>query len=282
MRFALKHFLGADDSDYTYEILKFFMLGAISRVFRPGVKFDYIICVIGDQGAGKSTFFRLLAVEDEWFTDDLKDLESGKVFEKLQGHWIIEMSEMLATNNARNNEAIKSFLSRQKEIYRAPYERYPKDRPRQCVFAGTTNKISFLPSDRTGNRRFLPIACRESEAEVRQRQRQFMQEDVDAGLILAFMQDYDGDKVCSKQLFREALHNEYSQPQRWQTNEINDIMNQLIRDGMLDGWRYFDSPRRFGADYGSQKGWERVIDVNEGVSTNCGFMQVTMDEDIPF
>ena len=323
VRFALKHFLGADDSDYTYEILKFFMLGAISRVFRPGVKFDYIICVVGDQGAGKSTFFRLLAVEDEWFTDDLKDLESSKVYEKLQGHWIIELSEMLATNNARSNEAIKSFLSRQKEIYRTPYERYPKDRPRQCVFAGTTNKISFLPSDRTGNRRFLPIACRESEAEVfilddeqksreyicqmwaevmeiwrsgkarlklspeieaevRHRQRQFMQEDVDAGLILAFMQDYAGDKVCSKQLFREALHNDYAQPQRWQTNEINDIMNQLIRDGTLEGWRYFDSPRRFGSDYGTQKGWERIPDVNGEMSTNCVFVQMTMDEDIPF
>jgi len=96
------------------------------------------------------------------------------------------------------------------------------------------------------------------------------------------MQDYTGDKVCSKQLFREALHNEFSQPQRWQTNEINDIMNQLIRDGTLEGWRYFDSPRRFGSDYGSQKGWERVPDVNEGVSTNCGFSQMTMDEDIPF
>ncbi|MBR3184476.1 MAG: virulence-associated protein E [Firmicutes bacterium] len=323
VRYALHRFLGADASDYTYEILKFFMLGAISRVFRPGIKFDYIICVVGDQGAGKSTFFRLLAVEDEWFTDDLKDLESGKVYEKLQGHWIIELSEMLATNNARSNEAIKSFLSRQKEIYRTPYERYPKDRPRQCVFAGTTNKISFLPSDRTGNRRFLPIACQESEAEVfildneeesreyirqmwaevmeiwrrgkvrlklspkmeaevRERQRMFMQEDVDAGLILAFMQDFTGDKVCSKQLFREALHNEFSQPQRWQTNEINDIMNQLIRDGTLEGWQYFDSPRRFGSDYGSQKGWERISDVNEGVSTNCGFSQMTMDEDIPF
>ena len=34
VRFALRHFLGADASDYTYEILKFFMLGAISRVFK--------------------------------------------------------------------------------------------------------------------------------------------------------------------------------------------------------------------------------------------------------
>ena len=40
VRYALRHFLGADDSDYTYEVLKFFMLGAVSRVFKPGIKFD--------------------------------------------------------------------------------------------------------------------------------------------------------------------------------------------------------------------------------------------------
>ena len=332
IRYALRHFLGADDSDYTYEILKFFMLGAIARVFKPGAKFDYIICVVGDQGAGKSTFFRLLAVEDEWFSDDLKDLESGKVYEKLQGHWIIELSEMLATNNAKSNEAIKSFLSRQKEVYRTPYEHYPKDRPRQCVFAGTTNKVSFLPSDRTGNRRFLPISCsekdaevfildneeesreyirqmwaevmeiwrggkarlklsKELEAEVRQRQRRFMQEDVDSGLILDFMLNFEGDQVCSKQLFREALHNEFAQPQKWQYNEINDIMNQLIRDGSLPGWRHFDSPRRFpGTDYGTQKGWDRITDavpepekdVNQQASTNEEFHQVGLREVTPF
>lgn len=59
VRYALQRYIGADTSDYTYEILKFFMLGAVSRVFLPGVKFDYIICVVGDQGAGKSFFFRL-------------------------------------------------------------------------------------------------------------------------------------------------------------------------------------------------------------------------------
>ncbi len=300
IRLALHHFLGADTSDCTGEILKLFMMGAIERVFKPGIKFDYILCLVGEQGTGKSSFFRLLAVMDEWFTDDLKDLESGKVYEKMQGHWIIELSEMLAANNAKSNEAIKSFLSRQKETYRTPYERYPKERPRQCVFAGTTNKLNFLPNDRTGNRRFLPVLCGEKEAEVfilddekssrayirqmwaeamemwkngkaqlklspeleaevRQRQHQFMQEDVDDGLILAFMQDYSGNRVCSRQLFKEALHND-TQPKRWQTNEINDIMNQLIREGLLPGWRYFDSPRRFGSDYGTQKGWERILE----------------------
>ena len=130
----------------------------------------------------------------------------------------------------------------------------------------------------------------EIEAEVRQRQRQFMQEDVDAGLILDFMLNYEGDKVCSKQLFKEALHNEFSTPQKWQYNEINEIMNQLIRDGLLPGWRYFDSPRRFGAEYGTQKGWERIRDpvpdvkpdVNHQVSTNDSFRQVELGDDIPF
>ena len=57
------------------------------------------------------------------------------------------------------------------------------------------------------------------------------------------------------------------------------------------GWRYFDSPRRFsGTDYGTQKGWERITDeapepkqdVNQQASTNDGFRQVELGDDIPF
>ena len=106
---------------------------------------------------GKSTFFRLLAVKDEWFSDDLRRLDDDNVYRKLQGHWIIEMSEMIATANAKSIEDIKSFLSKQKETYKVPYETHPADRLRQCVFAGTTNRQDFLPRDRTGNRRFIPV-----------------------------------------------------------------------------------------------------------------------------
>ena len=96
------------------------------------------------------------------------------------------------------------------------------------------------------------------------------------------MQDFTGDKVCSKQLFGKRFHNEFAQPQRWQTNEINDIMNQLIREDP-PGWRYFDKPRRFtGTDYGSQKGWEKVENVNEGMSTDGHWEQAALDEDFPF
>ena len=73
-----------------------------------------MLCLVGTQGAGKSTFFRFLAIKDEWFSDDLRDLGDKKIYEKLRGHWIMEMSEMIAAISAKSNEEIKSFLSRQK------------------------------------------------------------------------------------------------------------------------------------------------------------------------
>ena len=85
---------------------------------------------------------------------------------QMSGHWIIEMSEMLATANAKSIEEIKSFISRMKETYRTPYDKFPKDRQRQCVFGGTTNTLSFLPLDRTGNRRFLPVPLHREQAEI--------------------------------------------------------------------------------------------------------------------
>ena len=60
-------------------------------------------------------FFWLLAVKDEWFSDDLRRLDDDNVYRKLQGHWIIEMSEMIATANAKSIEEIKSFLSKDRK-----------------------------------------------------------------------------------------------------------------------------------------------------------------------
>ena len=165
IRFALHHFLGAEISDFNEECLRIFMLEAVQRVFEPGCKFELMLCLVGGQGAGKSSFFRLLSVKDEWFSDDLKKLDDENVYRKLQGHWIIEMSEMIATANARSIEEIKSFLSRQKETYKVPYEVHPEDRLRQCIFAGTTNRMDFLPRDRSGNRRFLPVQVFPEQAE---------------------------------------------------------------------------------------------------------------------
>ena len=48
---ALHRFLGAEECQFNTECLKIFMLGAISRVFHPGIKFELMLCLVGSQGA---------------------------------------------------------------------------------------------------------------------------------------------------------------------------------------------------------------------------------------
>ena len=255
IRYCLHHFLGAETDEYTFQALRLFLLGAIHRAFRPGCKFEVMLCLVGGQGAGKSTFFRLLAGKDEWFSDDLRKLDDENVYRKLQGHWIIEMSEMIATANAKSIEEIKSFLSRQKEVYKIPYETHP---------AGGW-KLTFSP---------------EMVRYLKEHQKDFMPEDTKAGMIQAFLDSYAGDTVCSKQLYKEALNHAFDEPKQWEIREINEIMNQCVT-----GWTYFSNPRSF-AGYGRQKGWERERTAtgsgNSAAEIPDGFVENTEQIEMPF
>ena len=159
IRMLLPSYLGVEDTEYTYEVMKLFMLGAISRAFKLGCKFDYMPVVLGDQGIGKSTYFRYLSGNNSWYNDNFNTVEGDKAPEKLRGMWMVEMAELLATKKAKEIESIKAFLTSTVDTYRPPYGRRTEQRPRCCVFAGTTNNSHFL-TDRTGNRRFLPLVAR--------------------------------------------------------------------------------------------------------------------------
>ena len=113
---ALRHFLGVERTPLSEEGMRVFMSGALERIYQPGCKFELVLCLVGGQGDGKSTFFKLLALRDEWFTDDLKKLDDENVVRRLQGHWIVEMAEMIATGSAKCIEENKAFLSRQKDV----------------------------------------------------------------------------------------------------------------------------------------------------------------------
>lgn len=155
--------LGAEKSEYTTAVMKLFMLGAISRVYYPGCKFDYMLVLVGNQGGGKSSFLRFLALNDDWFNDNFSTLDSSHAIENLRGMWIVELAELQATKRAKDVETIKSFITSRVDTYRAPYNRRTEQRKRMCVLAGTSNPVDFL-TDKTGNRRFLPIRCNTEHA----------------------------------------------------------------------------------------------------------------------
>ncbi len=57
IRYCLRHFLGADTDQYTYEALRLFLLGAIHRAFCPGCKFEVMLCLVGGQGSREIHLF---------------------------------------------------------------------------------------------------------------------------------------------------------------------------------------------------------------------------------
>ena len=149
-------YLGAEDTEYVRLVTRKWMCGAVARIFKPGIKFDYMLVLTGEQGIQKSTFFRILA--KDWFTDSLQDVEGNQAIEKLMGSWIIEFGELQAFSRSESN-AIKRFITSQEDRTRLAYDRRTSYLKRQCVFAGTTNKSEFL-KDETGNRRFWPVAVK--------------------------------------------------------------------------------------------------------------------------
>ena len=69
---------------------------------------------------------------------------------------MLEIAELSAFTKAKEVEAVKAFITRQRDQYRKPYSENIDDRPRRCVFVGTTNNPNFLV-DPSGNRRFYPV-----------------------------------------------------------------------------------------------------------------------------
>ena len=151
----LVDYLGADDTPYTREVTKRWLIAAVSRVMRPGCKFDYVPVLSGPMGIGKSMLVGKLG--GAWFSDNLsfEDMRDKSAAEKIQGTWINEISELKGMRKMEV-ESIKSFVSRQEDIYRPAYGRRVEHVQRGCVFIGTSNADDYL-KDITGNRRFWPI-----------------------------------------------------------------------------------------------------------------------------
>ena len=145
-----------DQAALISEIGRKWLVSAVNRILNPGCKVDSTLILLGPQGAGKSTLFRLMAHDPSWFSDSAIDVRGGRdTYSRLKGVWLYEFAELAATRT-RESESIKAFLTSQIDIYRPAYARYDIEVPRQCVFVGTSNELEIL-RDPTGARRFWPI-----------------------------------------------------------------------------------------------------------------------------
>ena len=321
IRGLLPDYLGAEDTEYTYQVWRLWMLGAVARIFQPGCKFDYTVIFQGRQGLGKSTFLQLMALNDGWFNDSLDSLDSDKAAQSLMGSWIIELAELKSlARTAGGVDSVKRFLTATQDKYRVPYERRADIFLRQSVFAGTTNKSDFL-QDETGNRRFLiiqtgvhepkknlfdPEAMNDIKAawaeavhiyktekpklllpescrkQAEELQAESMSDDGKIGIIQEYLSDKH--RTCAIEIWQKAL-GEQGRPAKWQASEISNIILGLPE------WERIPSPAKFG-EYGSQRGFQRKT-TNTLPEKDCssksgdcsnGFMEISESEllELPF
>lgn len=277
----LTKWLRCEDTPYNREVSRLLFATGIHRLYRPGCKADTTTVLIGDQGCGKSTICRWLALSDDFF-GEINTFEGKSSIEALQGIFIGEVAELLALTKVREQEAVKAFLTRQTDKGRMAYQKMVSSFPRQCIFIATTNKEWFL-TDKTGGRRWLPVRVRsdphelyEREAEVKadiaqcwaealfkfrkdemppvpaqtleadilEQQASVEEEDWRVGMIEAYLEGRE--EVCVYEIWERALHN-YDKPQRKDSMEISMILKNL-------GWVSKHSART--RQYGKQRIWQ--------------------------
>ena len=126
-------YLGADDTPYVRAVTKKTFCAAVGRVFEPGIKFDSVLVLNGEQGLGKSTFFAIIG--GKWYSDSLtiSDMKDKTAAEKLGGYWIMEIGE-LAGLKKMDVETVKSFITRTDDKFRQSYGTVVESHPSFCSF----------------------------------------------------------------------------------------------------------------------------------------------------
>ena len=291
----LSKWLKCDDNLYTREVSRLIFAGGINRLYKPGCKFDNVPVLIGTkQGEGKSTFVNWLAIKDEFF-NEITEISGQKGMEVVEGAFICEISELFAFTKSKEVEAVKSYITRQSDKYRRPYDKRVTEHPRQCIFIGTTNRETFL-TDKTGNRRFLPVVVNssgydlfDSQDEIKddilqcwaeafhkfkggqmpacpdkkllkiiaEHQNGAVEDDYREGLIRKYLENCD--EICIIELWEKALKNDYAKPDKKDSNEISEIVSRI------EGWEKGGTKR---TDYGVQKVWVKSLPFGTGALEN--------------
>lgn len=158
----LTDYMGAPDHEIVGLFGSKFLIGAVARVYEPGCQMDNMLVFEGKQGAGKTTACAALFGR-EYMISSISDFKTKEASIALQGRWVAEIAELAALKKTDITD-VKKFVTETVDQFRPVHGKNTIDRPRRCVFIGTTNERQYL-KDATGNRRFWPVPCGEVDVD---------------------------------------------------------------------------------------------------------------------
>lgn len=228
-------YLQADDTEYVRTVTRKTFAAAVARIYVPGIKFDCIPVLDGDQGIGKSSIVRDL-VTPEYYSETLSltDMADKSAAEKLQGFWVVEIAELAGMKKA-DIEKVKGFLSTSDDKYRPSYGKVVESHPRQCVIMATVNGERGYLRDITGNRRFWIIRLHQ-----RRQRRPWNFDEAFRGQFWAEAKEIwrSGEK-----LYLEGGMLEESERQQQSAMEVDErtgMIEEYLNTPLPDGWEDMD------------------------------------------
>jgi predicted P-loop ATPase len=137
------------------EMVRKWLIGAVSRALDPGSQMDYVLVLKGGQGQRKSRSLEALASPD-WYCSSIPENEKDLLL-NIHGTWIYELAELESVTSRKESGRLKNLITTSADLVRVPYGRTSERMARQSVFCATVNEDTFLRDD-TGNRRFWVVA----------------------------------------------------------------------------------------------------------------------------
>ena len=118
-----------------------------------------MLTLLGPQGTGKTSFFRMLVPADKsstWFGEGKAlDVANKDSQLELTSWWIMEIGEVDGVTK-KEQPQLKALLTAAEDSIREPYERKPTPKVRHCSVCASVNNPEFL-RDETGNRRWWTL-----------------------------------------------------------------------------------------------------------------------------
>jgi hypothetical protein len=151
-------YLGTKDTELDRAVGRLLLVAACRRAREPGVKFDQIFVLEGEEGIEKSTALEVLAGEDNFSDQSILGMHDKEQQECLRGRWIYEIADLRGIRYA-DADAIKAFASRRTDRARPAYGRVTVELKRRGILTATTNDSNYLKGK--NNRRWWPILCGE-------------------------------------------------------------------------------------------------------------------------